>query len=53
MSTIFTFIIVLLPILSIYKSPISGIDLGTFCFFVISPIIFAGFLKNNKVKIPL
>lgn len=52
MKTIFTFVIVLLPILSIYISPIRNIDLGTFCLLLLSPFVFAGFLKRNRIKAP-
>lgn len=53
MKTVFSFLIVLLPILSIYISPIKGIDLGTFCLLFLSPFLFMGFLKRSKIKVPL
>lgn len=53
MKKIFTFLLVFLPIISVYKSPIPGVDFGTFCFICISPIIVVTtkkvyFFRENK-----
>lgn len=39
MKKLFTALIVMLPIITVYKSPIKGIDLGTFIFILLSFII--------------
>jgi hypothetical protein len=38
-SKFFTFVIITLPILSVYKSPLNGFDLGTFLILALTPII--------------
>ena len=52
-SKIFTIAVVLLPILSVYISPINGIDLGTFCLLLLLPVLLGGILKCNKIKMKL
>jgi hypothetical protein len=51
MRAMISFIIVMYPILSIYRSPIKGVDFGTFAILVTSPLIFARFTKHLKIKI--
>ncbi|XJZ27090.1 hypothetical protein ACF5W4_17495 [Bacillota bacterium Lsc_1132] len=51
-NTLFSIYIPLIPILSIYISPISSIDLATFCMILFSPIVLTRFAINKK-PIPL
>lgn len=49
MKRIYTFLIVILPIIAVYKSPISGIDLGTFAF--ISMSFFILLFSKGRVQL--
>lgn len=52
---LFTIAIVLLPILSIYISPINGMDLGTFILLILLPFLFISLIvkKEKKINIPI
>lgn len=50
MKKIFTILIVILPIISVYKSPIPGVDMGTFL--VILLIFFIVLYSKNKLFTP-
>lgn len=49
MKKLFTTLVVLLPIITVYVSPIKGVDLGTFIFVIFS--FFLIFNRNTKLKI--
>ncbi len=46
---IISLLVVLLPILEYYKSPIPRVDLGTFCFLLCLPLIFNHIKKNRYI----
>lgn len=51
MKRIYTFVIVMFPILSIYRSPISAMDLGTFCFCLVGGRNLLYMMRSGKAKI--